>query len=132
MNKSFMSRLLNKTAVISLLVFLVSLTGCGDKVTFSGSKTSNANQFLVDFDVLNTTVSSQMALLVDDTIEVTIDIEKGTIDIIVESELGSIAYQGNDAENGHFYIIIQEAGTYTFTLTGVKAKGSVHFSKYLP
>jgi hypothetical protein len=108
---------------------LICIGGYDNNSTFSGSKTSNEDQFLVDFDLLNTTVNSKMLLSEGETIETCIDIRKGDVDIIVKNENGTIAYQGNDAENSKFIIIIEETGTYTFDITGFKAEGSVHFIK---
>ncbi|WP_303863842.1 hypothetical protein [Alkalibaculum bacchi] len=70
-----------------------------------------------------------MPLSEGETIETSIDIKKGDVDIIVENENGTIAYQGNDVESCNFMIEIEEAGTYTFYITGLKAGGSVYFIK---
>lgn len=112
-----------------LFVFISCVAGCVNNTTFSGSKTSNDNQFLVDFDVLNSAVNSKMLLLQSEKIETTIDVKKGDLDIIVKNENGIIAYQGNSVESCKFIIEIEVAGTYTFYITGTKAKGSVYFIK---
>jgi uncharacterized membrane protein YhfC len=119
-----------KSALLVMILFalIIIVTGC-TKDTFSGSKTGNDHQFLVDFDVLNTTVDSKMPLLEGDRIGTTIDIQKGKVDIVVENEDGEFAYRGHEVESGRFTIEIQEAGTYHFVVTGTKAKGSVHFMK---
>jgi hypothetical protein len=115
--------------IIILSALIICIAGCDNNPTFSGSKTSNDNRFLVDFDAMNTTVKSDMPLSEGETIETTIDIKKGDVDIIVENENGTIAYQGNDVESCNFMIEIEEAGTYTFYITGFKAEGSVYFIK---
>ncbi|MFA5528391.1 MAG: hypothetical protein WC996_07210 [Peptostreptococcales bacterium] len=120
-------------SILSIIIssaLIICITGCNNNQIFSGSKTCNDNQFLVDFDVLNSTVSSKMFLLQGEKIETTIDIKKGDLDIIVENENGKIAYQGNDVESCKFIIEIKEAGTHTFCITGAKKpKGSVYFNK---
>jgi len=108
---------------------IICIPGCDNNQTFSGSRTSNDNQFLVDFDVLNSTVNSKMPLSKGEKIETTIVLLKGVLDIIVKSENDTIAYQGNDVESCKFIIEIEEKGTYTFYVTGYKAKGSVYFIK---
>ncbi len=125
---------MNKVRKISLITISVALiigfTGCyASSSKFSGSKTGNDNQFLVDFDVLNSTVNDDMPLSDGETIETTLDIKKGDVDILVENENGTIAYQGNNVESGKFTIEINEIGDYTFYVTGSKAKGSVYFIK---
>lgn len=114
---------------IALFALIIGMTGCAGNVAFSGSKTGNDHQFLVDFDILNSTVASDMRLSKGETVETVIAIEKGSVDIIVKNENGTIAYQGNDAASCTFSIGITESGTYTFSITGRKATGSVHFIK---
>ncbi|HOY88278.1 MAG TPA: hypothetical protein PLW63_04455 [Bacillota bacterium] len=122
-----------KFRLISLIIIssalIICIPGCDNNQTFSGSRTSNDNQFLVDFDVLNSTVNSKMPLSKGEKIETTIVLLKGVLDIIVKSENDTIAYQGNDVESCKFIIEIEEKGTYTFYVTGYKAKGSVYFIK---
>lgn len=110
----------------ALTVFIV---GCANKPMFSGSKTGNDNQFLADFDLLNTTINGKMPLLAGDTVAAAIDIKKGDVDIKVVNENGTIAYQGNNVQTCNFVLAIKDPGTYSFSITGFKAKGSVHFKK---
>lgn len=117
--------------IIILSTLVIYIASCDNNATFSGSKTSNNNQFLVDFDVMNSTVKGDMPLSKGETVETTIDIKKGDVDIIVVNENGTIAYQGNDVETCNFMIEIKETGTYTFYITGSKAEGNVYFIKSL-
>lgn len=123
---------INPRSVLPILILsalIICIAGCNNNPIFSGSKTSNDNQFLVDFDVMNSTVNGNMTLLEGETVETTFDIKKGDVDIIVVNENGTIAYQGNDVETCNFMIEITEAGTYTFYITGFEAEGSVYFIK---
>lgn len=124
-----MSNMKKLILYILLYINIISMAGCTNNSRFSGSKTSNENQFLVDFGLLNTTVNSKMFLSEGETIEATIDVQKGDVDIIVKNENGTIAYQGNDEETCKYIIKIEEEGTYTFYVSGAKAKGSVYFIK---
>jgi hypothetical protein len=105
--------------------------GCGGDAVFSGSKTGNENQFLVDFDYLNTTVESKMPLAEGEAIETFIEIENGEVGILVKNESGEVAYRGDDLEkcSYNFTIIIEDEGIYTFSITGFKAEGNVYFVK---
>lgn len=114
--------------VLMIFLFALFLVGC-EETTFSGSKTNNDNQYLVDFDVLNTTLDGTMPLLKDDVVVTSIEIIKGNVDIIVVNEYGTIAYEGNDIKTCDLIIGIDESGTYAFRITGYKAKGSVYFEK---
>ena len=103
------SRQLKVTVLMILIVF--SLTGCKNAATFSGSKTGNNNRFLVDFDILNTTVESTMDLIEGDVISTSIIIVKGSVDISVQNENGEMVYRGNDVYSNEFSIKIRKSGT---------------------
>lgn len=127
-----MVRLKSISFILVLFLLPICLTGCKKNgSTFSGSKTGNDTQFLVDFDVLNTTVDYAMPLSDGDKIEATIDIEDGKVDILVQNENGTIIYNSDDVESGNLTLSITESGNYTFYVTGYKAKGSIHFNKVL-
>ncbi|MDD4531781.1 MAG: hypothetical protein PHH21_03730 [Candidatus Pacebacteria bacterium] len=125
--------MLRNILLIGLLVLNVGLIGCGRDAVFSGSRTGNENQFLVDFEYLNTTVESKMPLVEGETIETMIEIENGEVGIMVKNENGEVAYRGDDLEkcSYNFTIIIEDEGTYTFSITGFKAEGNVYFVKSL-
>lgn len=127
-----MIRLKNVLFILVLIVLLICLIGCkNNNSSFTGSKTGNDTQFLVDFDVLNTTVDSDMPLSDGDKIDTTIDIEDGKVDILVENENGTVIYNSDGVESGNLTLSITESGNYTFYVKGYKAKGSIHFIKVL-
>lgn len=120
-------------AIAIVLVSCITLTACEQSVSeFSGSSTGNSRQFLLDFDVLNSTQSNHIELQNGDRINTTIAIKKGKVDILVKNQNGTVIYQGNDVESSTFTIEITEPGDYMFSVTGRKAKGSVHFIKEEP
>lgn len=114
---------------IVLLTLVVCEFGCTTEATFSGSKTGNDVQFLVDFDVLNTTIDSKMPLSEGDIIEVSAQLNKGYIEISVKNESGKIAYEVDDIRSYNCAFEIIESGIYTFCVTGREAQGSVYFTK---
>ena len=120
---------MKKLLFLVSFVLIISTAGCTGGSTFSGSKTGNDKQFLVDFDVLSTTVDHKMQLSVGDEIDTSIDIKKGEVGIIVKNEKDTIAYRGNGLKNCNFTFEITEAGEYTFCITGFKTKGKVYFIK---
>ncbi len=115
--------------MLGMGIFIIYMLDRDNNQVFSGSKTSNDNQFLLDFDILNSTISSTMLLSEGEMIETSINIKKGDVDIFVENENGISAYRGNDVETSKFIIGIKETGTYTFSVKGSKAEGSVYFIK---
>ncbi len=112
------------------LTVMLSATGCASSIAkFNGSSTGNQNQFLLDFEVLNTTESNKMPFQAGEKVHAVFQIDKGRVDVIVKDEEGNIAYQGDDVESSDFLITIEKEGTYYFEVTGKKAKGSVKFVK---
>lgn len=56
---------INKGSILAITIFctlIICIIGCENNQIFSRSKTSNDNQFLLDFDIMNTTVSRSMPL----------------------------------------------------------------------
>ncbi len=115
--------------LLPVLIFIIS--GCSGNAAFSGSKTINDSQFLLDFEAMNTTVSGKMNLSKGESVETVIDINKGEVDITVKNEKNRVAYIGDNIGCSNFTIKIEESGTYSFFVTGVKAQGSIYFIKTL-
>ncbi|MDD2199623.1 MAG: hypothetical protein PHE08_07865 [Bacteroidales bacterium] len=122
-------RMTNIVLFVVLITLVIYGAGCTKEITFSGSKTGSDVQFLVDFDVLNTTVYSKMQLSEGDIIEVSTEIEKGDAEILVKNENDKVAYEADDIGSSNCAFEIIESGIYTFYLTGRKAQGSVYFIK---
>lgn len=77
--------------------------------------------------MLNSTIDATIVLMAGETMNTAIDVQNGKVDILVKNEKGTVAYKGDDVESGSFSFGITEDGSYTFSITGTKAKGSVHF-----
>lgn len=128
-----MKRVFKKIMNIVLSAVLITLAmyeaGCTEKIDFSGSKTGSDVQFLADFDVLNTTINSKMPLSEGDEIKVSAEIKKGNAEILVKNDNGKVAYEADNIRSFNYAFEIMESGTYTFFITGRKAKGNVYFIK---
>ena len=124
-------KLLTISIILSTVLTLsLCLSSCGySSSKFTGSKTSNDNQFLADFDVLNSTISATLDLKAGESVDTSFEVNKGTVDILVKNEKGTVAYRGDAIKSESFSIGIIEDGSYTFSITGRKAKGSVYFIK---
>lgn len=117
----------------AIIIMAVSLCACGsnDNAKFNGSKTGDAQHFDIDFDILNTTYTHELVMEEGESIEISIEKESGSISLLVQMESEDSVYQGDDVDTGEFEVIISEAGTYTLSVTGKKAKGHVVFTKKL-
>ena len=95
--------------IFSFIFIFASLTACSPD--FNGSRTGNDKQLIMEYTAFNTTDSQDLVVEAGDTIHTEIVIADGQL---------SYKIQKNDDEP------IAER-TYTVTVTGEKAKGSVKF-----
>lgn len=116
-----------KTIVSLIIVISFLFTGC-TRIEFDGSRTSNDKQFLLEYKVLNTTKTHEVELKQGDKVEVKIEDQAGSVDIqVTNMDSEKEIYRGDKASSGDFILEIRESGTYLFSVTGKKAKGSVSF-----
>ena len=110
-----------------LILFMIFISiGC-NKQAFVGNSTSNASKFVMDYSILNCTKTHEMKLEKGAKINAVIESQSGSIDILVTDEDGKEIYKGDNASSGKFALNIPKTGTYKFSVTGSKAKGSVSF-----
>ncbi|MGL6202453.1 MAG: hypothetical protein ACRC3H_26360 [Lachnospiraceae bacterium] len=112
-----------KVPVVTVLVTLL-LSSC-IFTEFSGSRTGNESQLIMEYSVLNKTDSQMLELQEDDSVEFTVISESGELDIILQKEEEDPIYEGTNIPTGDFQVGIEEAGTYKVSVTGKNAKGSV-------
>lgn len=119
---------MEKAGILFLLLFTAFFTGCGYS-EFNGSRTGNESQFIMEYKVLNKTDSQLMQLEEGDKVDFEIVSEAGRLDIVVWKEEEDPIYTGTDIPTGPFQITITESGTYNFSVTGRRARGSVSIMK---
>ena len=120
---------MKKTVFAGILcISLTLLSACGH-ATFNGSSTGNDSQFIMEYSVLNTSDHRKLSLKAGDVIDTAVVSDDGSVDIQVENSAGEAIYSETDVPTSAFEIVIQEDDTYTFTVTGHEAKGSVSFIK---
>ena len=112
--------------IVCTLVFLISLTACGTK--FDGSRTGNDSEFIMEYNVLNTTDAQDLTIEAGDTISAKVVVDKGSLSIKIQKDGEKPIYESNGiSTSNEFDVEIDESGTYTVEVTGKKAKGSVSF-----
>lgn len=113
--------------ILCSLILILSLTAC--ETEFDGSRTGNNNEFVMDYKVFNTTDSQDLIIEEGDTIHVEIIVEGGSLSFKIQEDDEVPVYEGVDVSfSDEFDVDIEESGTYTVTVTGEKAKGSVSFT----
>ena len=114
--------------IFSVLLLVMSLDACSF-TKFNGSRTGNNSQFIMEYTVLNTTDSQLLELEDGDIVDFEIVSESGKLNIIVQKDGEKPVYEGTDIPTSSFKVEITEKGTYKFSVTGKKAKGSVSIVK---
>ena len=116
---------MKKVITIFSVIFLITLlTACSPD--FNGSRTGNDNQLIMEYTAFNTTDSQDLVVEAGDTIHVGIVIEDGHLSYkIQKNDDEPIAESESIFFSEEFDVEVKESGTYTVTVTGEKAKGSV-------
>ena len=113
--------------ILCSLILILSLTACGTDV--DGSRTGNNTEFVMDYKVFNKTDSQDLIVEKGDTIHVEIIVEGGSLSFKIQKDEEVPVYESADVSfSDEFDVDIEESGTYTVTVTGEKAKGSVSFT----
>lgn len=113
--------------ILCSLILVLSLTACG--TDFDGSRTGNNNEFVMDYKVFNKTDSQDLIVEEGDTIHAEIIVEGGSLSFKIQKDDEVPVYESVDVSfSDEFDVDIEESGTYTVTVTGKKAKGSVSFT----
>ena len=86
----------------------------------------------MEYSIFNTSDHRELSLKSGDAIDTTVVSDDGSVDIQVENSAGEAVYSETDVPTSAFEIVISQDDTYTFTVTGHGAKGSVSFIKRSP
>lgn len=114
-------------SILCAIMIIVSLTACSSD--FDGSRTGNDNEFSMEYKVLNKTDSQDLKLQDGDKINAKIIIDGGTLAIKIQKDDEEPIYESDGiSASNEFEVEVEESGTYTITVTGKKAKGSVNFT----
>ncbi len=113
--------------ILCSFILVLSLTACG--TDFDGSRTGNNNEFVMNYKVFNITDSQDLIVEKGNTIHAEIIVEGGSLSFKIQKDNEVPVYEGVDVSSSdEFDIDIEESGTYTVSVTGEKAKGSVSFT----
>ena len=114
--------------IVCTLALMVSLTACDSK--FDGSRIGNDSEFIMEYRVLNTTDTQDLIAESGDIISGNIIVNKGSLSIKIQKDDEEPIYENNGISvSNEFDVEINESGTYTVSVTGEKAKGSVIWRK---
>jgi len=121
---------IKKYIYLTLLVIISFIFISCENISFNGSRTGNSSQFIVDFDVLNTSKTHKMSLEQGERINVSIKKESGDLKVYVYDSNKNYSYRSDSAFNSDFILTIDHNDNYTFEIVGTNnAKGRVAFKK---
>lgn len=113
--------------ILCFLIAALSFTACG--VFFNGSRLGNDHEFVMDYEMFNTTDSQSLTAQEGDTIHAKIVVLGGSLSFTIQKDNEVPVYEGKDVIfSDEFDVAIEKSGTYTVTVTGKKARGSVSFT----
>ena len=119
--------------VLNALAFLLAagilLTGCRQKSTFDGSRTSDESGFWMEYTIMDREESANLPLSEGDQLQVIISHIAGNVDLTVEQEGEDPIYKGTGQENAEFILTIPKTGIYQISVTGHQANGKVSFAR---
>ena len=120
----------NKTVLIALP--LLTLAGvaiflfCYNQEGFTGSRTKNPDEYLLDIEKMNGTDLHTLELREGDVLQIEFETEKGELYMEIKSPDGTAVYRGNGKETTDFTVNIRESGVYTIVVEARRAKGTIH------
>lgn len=115
------------TIIFSAMLLVISLSACSSD--FDGSRTGNDTQLIMEYTEFNATDSQDLVVEAGDIIHAEIVVEAGHLSYKIQKDDDEpIAESEGIFFSVEYDFNIKESGTYTVTVTGENAKGSVKFA----
>lgn len=117
---------------LGLILLVLVLAGAavlvlrGRQSEFSGDLVKNPGAYLLDIQKMNGADSHVLTLKKGDSLAVKFETTGGQLTMEITAPDGSVIYQGNGTEATEFTLGIPEDGTYTISVRGKQAKGTLH------
>lgn len=114
------------TTFFSAMLLIISLSACSSD--FDGSRTGNDTQLIMEYTEFNTTDTQDLVVEAGDIIHAEIVVEDGHLSYKIQKDDDEpIAESKGIFFSVEYDFDVEESGTYTVTVTGENAKGSVKF-----
>ena len=108
--------------IVGAAVFLRSY----NRETFTGSRITNPDAYLLDIQRMNGTDLHTLELRKDDVLHIQFETENGSLYMEIKAPGGTCVYRGNGKEATDFTVNIPESGVYTIVVEARRAKGIIH------
>ena len=114
------------TTIFSAMLLIISLSACSSD--FDGSRTGNDTQLIMEYTEFNTTDTQDLVVEAGNIIHAEIVVEDGHLSYKIQKDDDEpIAESKGIFFSVEYDFDVEESGTYTVTVTGENAKGSVKF-----
>ena len=114
------------TTIFSAMLLIISLSACSSD--FDGSRTGNDTQLIMEYTEFNTTDSQDLVVESGDIIHAEIVVEDGHLSYKIQKDDDEpIAESEGIFFSVEYDFDVVKSGTYTVTVIGENAKGSVKF-----
>ncbi|NLZ49732.1 MAG: hypothetical protein GX895_13330 [Clostridiales bacterium] len=112
---------------IACILMIIFTTACSMEEIFNGSRTSNDQQFIMEYSIFTGSKTHEIQLEKGTIIDVNIKNTDGNLRVVISDADGEELYRGDNAETGTFSVETLKDSKYKFAVTGKKAKGGVSF-----
>lgn len=108
-----------------ILAVVLTLSSCASKGSVAIVETTPGLAFDISMKAWDGEDTVKLTLNAGDTVRVEIQCESGDMAMEISGQKGSTPYSGNALSAMAFTVTVEETDTYTVTLKGNKATGSV-------
>lgn len=119
---SFVTSILAVVLVIGIATTFATSAAISE---FDGSRTGNESQLIMEYKMLNKTDSQELKLEKGDTVKFNVVNKDGSLAIVLYKEDGEVICGGSMLGTSTFEVEMEESGTYTVSVTGKNARGSL-------
>lgn len=95
---------------------------------FDGSRVRNPDAYLLTFSCMNQDDAHSMHMEKGDLLRVEYEIQRGRVDVRVETEEGELIYRGDRVDSGSFALSAARTGEYGVSVHAENAAGRLCFT----
>lgn len=95
---------------------------------FDGSRVRNPDAYLLTFSCMNQDDAHSMHMEKGDLLRVEYEIQRGRVDVRVETEEGELIYRGDRVDSGSFALPAARDGEYGVSVHAENAAGRLSFT----
>ena len=123
----------NKTVLIALPLLILAGVAvfllCTNQEGFTGSRTKNPDEYLLDIQRMNGTDLHTLELCEGDVLQIRFETVKGELYMEIKAPDGTSVYRGNGKETTDFIVNIPEDGVYPVVVVARHARGTIHIQR---